>query len=122
MLAIGLRWLGGNNRITRERCLAQLSSIEDCRGGVYILRGEEGVLYIGRSVNLKDRISSHLIGIESRTHPFKRAIRSVEGFYENDVAYQEIYEAYAIRQFEPIHNKAKTNRIRGNYGSYPSPQ
>ena len=111
-----------NNASVWQKCVESLSSIEDKAGGVYFLEGAEGVLYIGRSVNLKERLVGHLVGNDRKSKTYKEHIAKVSGFYEDDIANQEIYEAYAIKTITPLHNKAKTTKVYGNYGRYPSKQ
>ena len=110
-----------NNASVWESCYKYLSEIKDGIGGVYYLKGSENqYLYIGRSVNVKERIISHLVGTSQATRKFKKDILYVSGFYVDDIADQEIYEAYAIKIFQPKYNKAKTPKVLGNYGRYPS--
>lgn len=102
-----------------DRCYAFLTEIKWKKGGVYLLHDPDGgLLYVGRSLNVKSRIITHISGKDPATKEPERSIDRVSGFYVSDVADQEIYEAYAIKTFRPALNRAKTERVAGNYGSY----
>ena len=86
------------------------------RGGVYFLYSKDGdLLYVGRSVNVKQRLIDHLMGGSGNTKQFSDEISNVKGFYVYDIADQEIYETYAIKTLRPKYNRAKTDKVRGNY-------
>lgn len=83
---------------------------------------EDGPVYVGRSVNMNQRITCHLTGNEATTSGAVGSISRVKGFFEPDVCNQEIYESYAIKIYKPFLNKAKTERVRNNYRSAKSIQ
>jgi excinuclease UvrABC nuclease subunit len=78
-------------------------------GGVYFLCSNDNVLYIGRTVNLKQRIYEHIKG-RTNTEPFHKTINYISYFITEDIIDQEIYESHAIRIFNPPFNKSKTNK------------
>ncbi|WP_412102525.1 GIY-YIG nuclease family protein [Paenibacillus alvei] len=105
-----------NCRNARSQCYEALSGIWWKRGGVYFLYAGEELLYIGRSINVKQRTLDHLMGSGGAIpKQLAGSITYVRGFYAYDVNDQEIYESYAIKTLKPKLNKAKTNQIRGNY-------
>lgn len=107
-----------NNRATRSHFYGLLvDQIGWKKEGVYILYDSDGPIYVGRSLNLNERVCSHLVGAEASTREHVRNVKSVKGFFVRDICDQEIYEAYAIKTMKPKLNKAKTERIRGNYRS-----
>lgn len=83
--------------------------------GIYFLCDEIGPFYIGRSINLNLRVTAHLLGNEQSTRNHVGNVLGVKGFFVSDICEQEIYEAYAIKLFNPRCNRAKTERMRGNY-------
>ncbi|MCM3784380.1 GIY-YIG nuclease family protein [Neobacillus mesonae] len=83
--------------------------------GVYFLCNEAGPFYIGRSINLNQRVTVHLLGNERSTREYVGDALYVRGFFVQDICDQEIYEAFAIKTYNPICNRAKTERMRGNY-------
>lgn len=106
-----------NGRKVYDQCYDFLAGLQWNRGGVYTLNAEDNaILYVGRSVNLKQRLILHLVGNDTKSRTFKGEISSISGFYVDDIADQEIYEAYAIKTLLPKYNIAKTSKIRGNYG------
>ncbi|MCR8843146.1 GIY-YIG nuclease family protein [Paenibacillus sp. SC116] len=106
----------GNDKAIYDRLYKMMAAVIPWkRGGVYFLCTEEGPVYIGRSINMNQRISTHLSGNEASTSSHSGKINRVYGFFENNIGNQEIYESYAIQLHQPKLNKAKTQRIRGNY-------
>jgi excinuclease UvrABC nuclease subunit len=86
-------------------------------GVYYICQEDYKPFYIGRSINLNQRVTDHLLGKEKSTRDLVGDNIRVVGFFVPDICDQEIYEAYAIKIFQPSCNRAKTNRLRGNYKS-----
>jgi hypothetical protein len=81
--------------------------IPDRCGGVYLLYTKDmELLYVGRSVNLKSRLYSHVKG-KTHTKDFFTLIAKIGIIKEQSIPDQEIYEAYAIKTLNPIFNKAK---------------
>lgn len=108
----------GNHRPTYDKYYqALISHVPWKKGGVYFLCTDAGPAYIGRSVNLNQRITCHLTGNEKTTSSISGSIIRVKGFFETEICNQEIYESYAIKVFQPLLNRAKTERIRNNYGA-----
>lgn len=108
----------GNHKPTYDKYYqALVSGIPWKKGGVYFLCTDDGPVYIGRSVNMNQRITCHLTGNEGTTSGLSGSISRVKGFFEPDICNQEIYESYAIKIYQPILNKAKTERVRNNYGA-----
>lgn len=107
-----------NCRSTSRQCYESLSGVWWKRGGVYFLYSGDELLYIGRSINVKQRVLNHLVGSgDAIPKQSVSDISHVRGFYVFDINDQEIYESYAIKTLKPRFNKAKTNLIRGNYKS-----
>lgn len=105
-----------NCRSASQQCYESLSGIWWKRGGVYFLYSGDELLYIGRSINVKQRVLDHLMGSGGAIpKQFVSDISHVRGFYVFDINDQEIYESYAIKTLKPKFNKAKTNLVRGNY-------
>ncbi|MCD9024385.1 nucleotide excision repair endonuclease [Cohnella silvisoli] len=105
-----------NDKRVADRCYAALHLIVWKKGGVYLVYDDkERLIYIGRSLNVKRRLIEHLVGNDPRTREIKNSLYRVAGFYVDDIADQEIYEAYAIKTLSPLHNRAKTSKVAGNY-------
>lgn len=77
------------------------------RSGVYILLDKDGLaLYVGKATNLRGRLRTHL---SERSHvvdiiPF---VKSVRVYFIPDEYEREVYETYAIQEFQPSRNCAK---------------
>jgi excinuclease ABC subunit C len=75
--------------------------------GVYLFVGGNNVLYIGKSVNLKARVSSHLES--AKLDPYEKAIISNSDFLWYIVADSELkallLETKLIRTFQPKYNR-----------------
>lgn len=105
-----------NCSLTSKKCYEMLDAIKWKKGGVYFLYQDDHLLYVGRSINIKDRLINHLTLGTATTKKHIQYVTHVKGFLVWDIADQEIYETYAIKTLKPQLNKAKTHRIRGNYG------
>ncbi|NOU98428.1 GIY-YIG nuclease family protein [Paenibacillus planticolens] len=77
------------------------------KGGVYFLLDDSGLLYIGRSNNIRHRISEHLRGQSVTIKKHRCRITRIAVIYEEEQYKQEIYESYAIRRFVPKYNADK---------------
>lgn len=79
----------------------------DGKAGVYILLDRDGLaLYVGKATNLRNRLRSHL---SQRSHivdiiPF---VKSVRVYFVPDEYEREVYETFAIQEFQPSRNCAK---------------
>lgn len=87
------------------------------RGGVYLFYNRHNEpLYVGVSYSLYKRIPEHL-GSSKGNKDLIQYLSSREGayvavFYEDDKAYQELYESYLIEILRPRFNISKTGRER----------
>lgn len=84
-------------------------------GGVYIFYNRHHEpLYVGISHSLYKRVPEHL-GSSKGNKDLIQYLSSRDGayvavFYENDKAYQELYESYLIKILDPRFNISKTGR------------
>lgn len=84
-------------------------------GGVYTFYSEyDEPLYVGISSNVCKRVPEHL-GSAKGNIDLVNYVGSGKGgyvtvFYEEDKAYQELYESYLIRTLNPRFNISKTGR------------
>jgi excinuclease UvrABC nuclease subunit len=99
-----------------RKCEQLLQDIPERRAGLYFLYANDVLLYIGRSINLRQRIVDHLVRGDAKSKGYANDVTRVDCIFIEDICDQEIYEAYAIKIMKPVHNKAKTEKIRGNYG------
>jgi predicted GIY-YIG superfamily endonuclease len=92
--------------------------VDESRGGLYIYYTESGVLYVGRTISIKKRVREHFSGSTS-LKKYIKGFTKVECVFIPDVTDQEIYEAYAIKIYQPLLNIAKTSRMNeiGNHFS-----
>jgi predicted GIY-YIG superfamily endonuclease len=85
------------------------------RGGVYIFYNRhDEPLYVGISYSLYKRVPEHL-GSRKGNKDLIQYIKHKKGvyvaiFYEDDKAYQELYESYLIKVLNPRFNVSKTGR------------
>lgn len=85
------------------------------RGGVYLFYNKhQEALYVGISHSLYKRIPEHL-GSTKGNRDLIQYLSSNEGsyvavFYEEDKAFQELYESYLIKILNPRFNISKTGR------------
>lgn len=105
-----------NDSSIYRRCERLLNDIPEGQAGIYFLYANDTLLYIGRSVNLRRRVVDHMVKGDARSKGYVNNVTRVDCIFIEDICDQEIYEAYAIKTMKPIHNKAKTEKIRGNYG------
>lgn len=85
------------------------------KGGIYCFKKGEDYLYIGISKDLGKRLKEHLLGVKGRGNKNLRKFLDdsdlvVELYFEENRAYQEIYESYLIINKEPKLNKLKTGK------------
>lgn len=107
----------GNDRAARTEVYHHLEQIKWKKGGVYFIYTNSLLLYVGRSINIKERLITHLTKNDPTTREQANYTTNVSGFYVWDIADQEIYETYAIKTLKPKLNKQKTHKIRRNYGA-----
>lgn len=75
--------------------------------GLYTLKDREGrILYIGKSVNVYNRLKQH-IGGNRRSRLFAQDIAEIEVVFVSDPFYLELYETYAINTLRPLYNVDK---------------
>jgi predicted GIY-YIG superfamily endonuclease len=80
-------------------------------GGVYVFRQGEKVLYIGRSTNLKVRLRLHLAGQSEVGEYLQSGLSAtLDIYFIDNIAYQDMTETYMIYQFNPYFNKDKVVR------------
>jgi predicted GIY-YIG superfamily endonuclease len=94
-------------------------AIDDSFGGLYIYYTNQCVLYVGRTISVKKRVREHFAG----STPLKKYIKDftkVECIFVPDITDQEIYEAYAIKIYQPLLNIAKTSRMINDIGNHLS--
>ena len=87
------------------------------KGGIYFLYDKQGVLiYVGKSGDLFERLLSHFQGRSNFSADY---IYYVEVYLANSHFEREIYETYAINEFNPIFNVQKNyNVIESNREFY----
>jgi hypothetical protein len=86
---------------------AELGRIQGDAGGVYFLYREDGALmYIGKSVSLRNRVSQHVRGSGDSTR-FSRHIDTIKLIYTDSGFEQELFETVAINKLRPRFNRSK---------------
>lgn len=79
--------------------------------GVYIFIDSWGkALYVGKTVSFKRRMRDHM-----RSSEFYRLAKTIRLYYVRDEFAKDIYETYAIKEFKPEYNMAKTFYERMEY-------
>jgi excinuclease UvrABC nuclease subunit len=107
----------GNSRSKSEEAYHALEGVRWKQGGVYFIYRDGVLLYVGRSINLKQRLMSHVLRSSPATAEYVNEATNIKGFFVWDIADQEIYETYAIKTLKPKLNKQKTHKIKRNYGA-----
>ena len=82
--------------------------------GVYIFYAEDGaILYIGKSINIKDRILQHF----SSDHelPLTKAIHSIETRVTEGEFSALLLESQLIKQLKPLHNRRLRSKETNHY-------
>ncbi len=100
--------------------------------GVYVFYGAEGeVLYVGKSVNVKERVLSHFYADlrDTKELLMKEKIRDVEAMTTAGELEALLTEAEMVKQMQPVYNrKLKRSRafwvmkVKTNEGGYKVPQ
>lgn len=90
-------------------------------GGIYRMFNDSGeVIYVGKSGNLRQRISNH---IHKRTHTayFMDDVVRIEWHEESDPVFETLLESIFIAYHLPIHNdeiKDAKRKFGDNYGNH----
>lgn len=88
--------------------------------GVYYFKDREGkIIYIGKAVNIKQRVRSHFTGADRtpREEAFKRQIHEIRYRKTGSELIALLLEDSEIRKYWPRYNKAQKTPSR-NYGIY----
>jgi excinuclease UvrABC nuclease subunit len=83
----------------------QIHMIPDSKKGIYCFRNAlNSPLYIGKSINLKQRIQQH-----KTTSDFYFMVDKIEVYYFNEIDHDMLddYETYFINTLKPTFNKSK---------------
>jgi hypothetical protein len=76
-------------------------------GGLYTLYDKDfNIIYIGKSVNIFDRVRGHVCG-KTHTKYFHKEISYICFFHTDSRTEQDIYETYLINIYRPKYNKDK---------------
>jgi excinuclease UvrABC nuclease subunit len=79
---------------------------EDNKSGLYFLYGDnEILLYLGKSVNLRRRVGTHL-----KFDTYQRSVLGctynfIKIIYVDDPLHMELYETFAIHKLKPVYNR-----------------
>lgn len=83
--------------------------------GVYYLHDEHGkVIYVGKAINIKSRIYSHITGKGSAKLPFISAIANITYTLCGTELIALLLESHEIKRLFPLYNQAQKFN-RGNY-------
>jgi excinuclease ABC subunit C len=94
--------------------------------GVYIMRDEQGrVIYVGKAVNIKNRISQHFQSQDSKTRVLVKNTHSIDYVLTDNEIEALLLEAALIKEHQPRYNlRLKDDKaypyIRISGGDYPS--
>lgn len=76
--------------------------------GVYFLYGEDDkLLYVGKTKNFRTRLLSHFRGRDLSEEFYKYIVKATVYFVASEYE-REVYETYAINNYSPEFNRAKT--------------
>lgn len=114
-----------SERLLKIPPIDEVLSVDDLRnghrfqrvGGIYLFYNQyHEPLYVGISYNLAKRVPEHL-GSSKGNKDLIQYLQKTKGayvavFYEEDKAYQEMYESYLIKLINPRFNIEKTGRIK----------
>lgn len=84
------------------------------RPGVYYMKGEQGqMLYIGKAVNIKQRISQHFTGVSGakRRQRWLREIYKIDFVETGSEALALLHEDHEIRHYWPPYNAAQKHPV-----------
>lgn len=83
-------------------------NLKKFKAGVYFLYSKEWrLLYVGKSKNLRHRISSHLRGAGNSAE-FYRQIYYLTIYKCEDDYERELYETFSINEYKPLYNRSKS--------------
>lgn len=92
------------DELSEKYKINQLSKIPLNTGGIYLLYDiNNALLYIGRSIDLSKRVTSHLTG-KTHTVGFYKEIKYFRFLPTNSKIEQKIYELYTINTLLPKYN------------------
>lgn len=80
----------------------------------FMLNEKNEIIYIGKTTNIKARLSQHFSKIELELNKWKHDINYIKLIYFDNPVDMSIYEIYWINKYNPIHNK------QDNYDGYNS--
>lgn len=96
----------------------ELTFIPKDKGGVYCFYSEDQeLLYIGKSLHLKHRISLHLSG-KTNAKDFQDEFYYVETYYIKDKMEMDILEIYMINTLKPRYNVLQNYSIENDMDGY----
>jgi hypothetical protein len=73
---------------------------------IYFMKDDkDNILYIGKTTNLKTRISQHFNKEECEIRKWKQEVKCIELLYFDNPIDMSIYEIYYINKYNPIYNK-----------------
>lgn len=88
--------------------LYEVKDLDDIRnntGGIYFLFNIlDQLIYVGRSQNLKGRLTAHFSG-KTHTVEYYKEFYYFRVMYTNSRYEQKVYELYSINEFKPFYNK-----------------
>ncbi len=97
-----------------------LESIPESSGIYYFKNAEQKIIYIGKSINLKERIYTHLSQTKTKKNlKMLEEIQSVEVFETGSELTALLEESKLIKQHKPKYNRALT-RIKNAFGIFHS--
>ncbi len=80
--------------------------------GVYYFRNKEGqVIYVGKSVHIRQRLSEHLQDISRKADRLDREIAEVDWIVTGSDLYAALFESYEIKRLQPSVNRAQRARL-----------
>jgi excinuclease UvrABC nuclease subunit len=95
-----------NDKALYDSCYELLKDVPDKCGGVYFLYIGDELVYVGRSVDLKMRLASHLVR-STNSKKYINDVTRIDCIKVGDVIDQQIYELHAIKTLKPKYNKSK---------------
>jgi len=102
-------------KFSRYYKVAERKAIDDEIPGIYLfLNDNYDLMYIGKSINIKSRIYSHLIGTDN-TQEVKHNFKMFRYAEVKDPVDREIYETYYINLWKPKLNRSKTLTYRTSF-------
>lgn len=87
-----------------------MKEVDKKRGGVYIIESATGVMYVGKSSKVRERLVQHLTGNGGATSGYVKDMSTVRGFHVDDPYERDIYETYLVKEMSPLLNINKRSR------------